>query len=280
MVQDPLDAAVVVSRHLSPVPMDEIDTVERELGIVMPAGYRAFMKRYGEAFYADLFEIWAPSRVRQQLTGQRDLLRFGVENGFYEGSADTLAPSSLPAGVPIGVSADGDELLVHPTRPGELFILPRDSARIGRLAPDFSDLHSWPDGVTGLPTLQAFGNQGAADLRASLFSLDMSHLLERARARWGADGVRVTWTREDAWSWATVFFVPDVGLRFQATEDDGVTRTVIERGTRTTYLGGDRRSLWIHVSGDVEGIAEATSLLDELERDGLVEGVNRDAPAP
>jgi len=50
MFLDPLDAAVVASRHLSPVPTDEVDAVERELGIVMPAGYRAFMERVGEAF--------------------------------------------------------------------------------------------------------------------------------------------------------------------------------------------------------------------------------------
>lgn len=268
-----LERVVVVSRHVAPVWGSEVDAVERDLGVVLPDGYRAFVTRFGEGVYCDLWRIYPPSRIRDELDQVRKAWaesffedQAGNRHWFFEGSEGILDPAALQESVALGDSINGDVLAFHSDRHDRIFILPRDTDVIEQVGADLTDLHRWPDGTPRTLTFQPFAGQGTADFRSTEFTLDLADFLARVRARWGDDGVLVTHTRRDERSWQVVLFVPAVGVRVQAIEDEGVSRSV----GNATIAGSGERSLWISVQGDVEGLPEVRSLVDELASKGSV----------
>ena len=102
---------------------DEIDVLEADLGIRLPEGYREFMVVLGEGVLGGTYvRIYPPWRIRRELQGWQNRIR---EYWFWKG----LDKERALAAVVVGDTLDGDELIVHPSDPDEIWVLPRHSER-------------------------------------------------------------------------------------------------------------------------------------------------------
>ena len=274
------DRVVLVSRHVVPVPGEAVDALQRELGMPLPPGYRAFITRFGEGDYADLFRIYPPERILSGLPAARALWaeqwypdQQGKLHWFFEGSEHLLRPDEMAHAVLIGDTFDGDELVIHPAHPGRLYLLPRHADLIVTVRADFTDLHTWAGRAEPL-VFQAWAHQATHESTFDGFDLDADTLIARAEARWPGgvgDGVLVTYRQVEPSHWAVVLFLPEVGFRFQMVADDGETRTSVDaNGTRTTIVGDGRPGGSIQAHGDEEGLAEIEAFIGTLAADGLI----------
>ena len=106
---------------------DEIDALEAKLWVTFPAGYREYVTKLGEGVLGGAFvRIYPPWRIEKDLLEWRK--RIG-KHWFWEKSRKLLPKERALECVIIGDTVNGDELIFHPVRPNQLFILPRDSEK-------------------------------------------------------------------------------------------------------------------------------------------------------
>ncbi|MBX3029257.1 MAG: SMI1/KNR4 family protein [Chloroflexi bacterium] len=122
-----LDAVEVRGGPLLLATHDEVDALERDLGLTLPDGYREYITRLGDGTLNLLVRVLPPDRIRSGRTEHQGRMaaywfwgdgRAGVDQQWAMGSieiADTL---------------DGDTLVVHPSSPGRIVVLPRDHERV------------------------------------------------------------------------------------------------------------------------------------------------------
>lgn len=105
----------------------EVDAAEADLGMRFPTGYREYVTRFGEGILGGAYiRIYPPRRILDDLLEWRG--RIG-EYWLWDGG-DVFTKEQAFQSVIIGDTLDGDELIVHPSNPERLFVLPHDSSTI------------------------------------------------------------------------------------------------------------------------------------------------------
>ncbi|HUE70494.1 MAG TPA: SMI1/KNR4 family protein [Pirellulaceae bacterium] len=109
----------------------EVDTAEAELGIRFPDGYREFVTRFGEGVLGGCYiRIYPPRRI---LSGDNNFAEWRQridEYWFWDAGREVLTKEQALNSVIIGDTLDGDELIVHPSNPQRVYVLPRHSEEI------------------------------------------------------------------------------------------------------------------------------------------------------
>ena len=118
----------VVGGPLALSPAAEVDGAEAQLGIRFPTGYREYVTRFGEGVLGGSYlRIYPPRRI---LTGENNLADWRQridEYWFWDDGKDVLTKPQALESVIIGDTLDGDELIVHPSNPERVYVLPRNS---------------------------------------------------------------------------------------------------------------------------------------------------------
>jgi len=110
----------------------EVDAAEAHLGIRFPTGYREYVTKFGEGVLGGSYiRIYPPHRI---LGGKsNNLLQWRQrisEYWFWDLGRDVLTKKEALQSVIIGDTLDGDELIVHPSNPERVFVLPRNRHEI------------------------------------------------------------------------------------------------------------------------------------------------------
>ncbi|MCP2315654.1 hypothetical protein APR12_000987 [Nocardia amikacinitolerans] len=127
---------IVVSKQIATVRLSEIDELEARMGIAMPPGYADLLTTYGEGTVCNELNLWAPARIRASIDEARTMW---AEDWFWE--HPDLAQADFAAGVPVGDSANGDQLVLIPER--GLVMLPRHSDDAIEVGASYTDAVHW-----------------------------------------------------------------------------------------------------------------------------------------
>jgi hypothetical protein len=272
------DDTHIISKHIQPIAMTEVERLESTLGIKLPIGYRNFISRFGLGTYCDLFYIYSPDYILQEHAKHREFWKEwyytdtqGKSHWFFEGSESILNEAQLQECIIIGDTKDGDELVFYPAQPDKIYVLPRHSDKITWVNADLTDLHAWNRPTPYPLTFAPWHNQTKLNFRSLQFSLTQATCLEQFEARWGSDSILMIYQHSDAWSWQLVFFLPPIGGRIQILQDEGVTRTFTQdNGIQATIGGGGQRWLHIQITCDEEAESEVQGFIKHLQTQGLV----------
>src|SRR5262245_16347730 len=109
----------------------EVDAAEAHLGIRFPTGYREYVTKFGEGVLGGSYiRIYPPHRI---LSGPNNLIEWRGRIDaywFWDTGQDVLTKEMVLESVIIGDTLEGDELIVHPSNPERVFVLPRHSSGI------------------------------------------------------------------------------------------------------------------------------------------------------
>ncbi len=131
----------VVGKPLVLATPTEADELASRLWITFPKGYREYVTLLGEGILGGSFvRIYPPWRIEQELPGWRRRIK---KYWFWDCSRKLLPKERAAECVILGDTTNGDELIFHPTRPNQLFILPRDSELIFATGADLLTAVEW-----------------------------------------------------------------------------------------------------------------------------------------
>jgi len=110
----------------------EVDAAEAHLGMRFPTGYREYVTKFGEGVLGGSYiRIYPPHRILGGTSNNLLQWRQRISDyWFWDLGRDVLTKEEALQSVIIGDSLDGDELIVHPSNPERVFVLPRNRHEI------------------------------------------------------------------------------------------------------------------------------------------------------
>ena len=120
-------------------PLRGPDNVAARLGLTFPDGYAEYVTELGEGLLSGYLRIWSPRKVEAELAGASSASSPKISSGIR------TVPSLRAAGetVMLGDTMDGDDLVFHPERPDDLFVLPRHDDQVYRVGPGLDAAIDW-----------------------------------------------------------------------------------------------------------------------------------------
>ncbi len=115
------DIQIVGKRSALPT-QREVDDLVVRIGSPLPRGYAEYILALGEGNLAGYVRVYPPWRIANELQQWRDRIR---EYWFWSEITQEHALECII----IGDTCDGDELIVHPSHPDDVLVLPRDSTK-------------------------------------------------------------------------------------------------------------------------------------------------------
>jgi hypothetical protein len=105
----------------------DVDAFENEFWIEFPPGYREYVTKLGEGVLGGSFiRIYPPWKIRKELDQWRRRIN---KHWLWETGRKVLPKERALECIIIGDTVNGDELVFHPVRPRELFVLPRSGGK-------------------------------------------------------------------------------------------------------------------------------------------------------
>lgn len=140
---------VKISGEAKPVPVAEVDGLEKRLETGFPKGYREFVTRFGKGVLGDTYliltgealdaelddedkevgcdiRVYLPEQILDAVDGLDGWRERIEEYWFWDAGADVLSKERALECIIIGDTTVGDELAFHPSNPDRIYILPRD----------------------------------------------------------------------------------------------------------------------------------------------------------
>ena len=121
----------VIGGPLRPSSAADVKAAETQLGVRFPTGYREYVTRFGEGVLGGAYiRIYPPHRILagpNNVGEWRERIR---EYWQWEEAGRVLTKQEALEGVIIGDTVAGDELVVHPSNPDRIMVLPHDSETI------------------------------------------------------------------------------------------------------------------------------------------------------
>jgi hypothetical protein len=108
------------------VPDAEVDAAEQAFGTRFPAGYRAFITRFGRGVLGDLVRIYTPADMTRGPNNVREWRGRIDEDWFWDASAALLPKARALECICIADTVGGDELVFHPSEPDRLYVMAHD----------------------------------------------------------------------------------------------------------------------------------------------------------
>lgn len=133
------DVKVTGKRPVKARPGD-VDRVEAALWISFPAGYRGYVTSLGEGELGGFVRVYPPWRVARELAEWRDRVR---RYWFWDKGRKVLPKERALECVIVADTTGDDELVFHPSWPGRLFVLPRESETVFEAGKDLWSAVEW-----------------------------------------------------------------------------------------------------------------------------------------
>lgn len=109
----------------------DVDEAEATLGIRFPAGYREYVTRFGEGVLGGSWiRIYPPQRILSGNNNHAEWRERIRQYWFWDEGREVLDQAAALECTLIGDTCDGDELIVHPSTPERIYVLPRHSENI------------------------------------------------------------------------------------------------------------------------------------------------------
>jgi hypothetical protein len=134
-----LDGVYRVFDDLKTARPDEVDASASRLGVTFPAGYRDYVTELGEGTLSGYLRLWLPSK----LEGEQAELRRMFGSSFFWDEDGPITSKVVDELVFLGDTMVGDHLVFHPSRPDDLFVLPRHQDRIYPVGPGLEAAIDW-----------------------------------------------------------------------------------------------------------------------------------------
>lgn len=120
--------------------LKQIDNLENEFWLAFPEGYRDFMVRFGEGTIGDFLRIYPPWRIQATYREWRTRID---QYWFWEKGRKVLPKERAIECFPIGDTLNGDELVIHPSRPNRFFVLPGEAEKVFEIPGTLADAIEW-----------------------------------------------------------------------------------------------------------------------------------------
>jgi hypothetical protein len=133
-----LEHVIAVSPLRTASTLEDVARLEHDLGVTLPPGYAEFVTTLGEGTFCDSLQVKLPATIRRDLPESR--ARW-AEYWFWD--EDVLTQADAGEAVVIADTDTGDEIVVHPRRPGQILVLPRDSDDVVDAGATLDDLLDW-----------------------------------------------------------------------------------------------------------------------------------------
>lgn len=117
-----LETVYLVDPRIQPASLESIAEVSNQSGVPFPPGYEAFITRLGRGVFCDMVRVYEPSRILKETPDFQESM-----DRYYHWSG--LSQTEATTSIIIGDSVDGDRLVFCPSRPENLFVLPRHDLR-------------------------------------------------------------------------------------------------------------------------------------------------------
>lgn len=125
---------------ISPANDADVEAVERELGVVMPNGYREYVTTLGGGSLDMLIRVLPPTYILEQVEEHRSRFATGW---FWGPSDDGFDQDAAMTSIPIADTLDGDAITLWPSDLSSLFILPRHEERLVVRPADLLEVVEW-----------------------------------------------------------------------------------------------------------------------------------------
>lgn len=118
----------------------DVQEMETRLWFTFPKGYVAFVTTAGEGLLGGFIRIYPPWRITNELSEWRSRIE---KYWFWDAGVKILPKPRALECVVVGDTVNGDEIVLHPNRPGHLFVLPIDSGEIYSAGIDLMSCIDW-----------------------------------------------------------------------------------------------------------------------------------------
>ena len=122
-----IDGVEIRGRALVLASDAEVDSMQDELGVEFPDGYRAYITRLGEGSLNDFVRVLPPWRILAELEEHRGMM---AAYWFWESGKVPFGQEQAMESIPIADTMDGDAIAFHPTDRRQIIILPRNDERL------------------------------------------------------------------------------------------------------------------------------------------------------
>ena len=101
----------------------DVHEAEKQLNIIFPTGYKEYVTQFGQGVLGGSYvRIYPPYRIVSELKDWRERI---AEYWFWDDGRESLTQEQALESIIIGDTMDGDELVVHPSSPELIYVLPR-----------------------------------------------------------------------------------------------------------------------------------------------------------
>lgn len=130
----------LVSKNLELADPTEITALADKLQIKLPNGYFEFMTTLGFGDYCYNLVVYPPQKILSEYLSAQQTWE---EYYLWEEGEEVLPKEEVVNSIIFGHSFDGDYLIYSPSRPEQLFVLPRHSQTIYTVPSSFFDPLNW-----------------------------------------------------------------------------------------------------------------------------------------
>ena len=134
------DDIYLVTPKLQTIAQEEIERLEKILGMPLPKGYAEYMTRLGVGDYCILLRVYSPERI---LAEYREVRQRWDEYFFWEAGKGVLPKEEALKCFIFADTIDGDEIIAHPDMSDRLFVLPRHDDAIYWIPRSFGAPLEW-----------------------------------------------------------------------------------------------------------------------------------------
>jgi hypothetical protein len=118
----------------------DVDGFETEHWIKFPIGYREYVTQIGEGTLGTYVRVYPPWRIARELGEWRERIE---QYWVWDEAGGALPKERAIESIVIADTIDGDEIVFHPCRPKQLFVLPRHGAAAIQIDGDFWAALDW-----------------------------------------------------------------------------------------------------------------------------------------
>jgi hypothetical protein len=134
-----LDCFYLVFEDLKTATPAEVAAGAARLQVTSPDGYAEYVTELGAGILSNYLRIWLPRQVEEELAEHRRFL----SDHFLWDEEGPLSPARARETVLLGRTMVGDNLVFHPDRPNDLFVLPRHEEEIYQAGPGLDAAIDW-----------------------------------------------------------------------------------------------------------------------------------------
>jgi hypothetical protein len=134
------DNIYLVTDKLELTTQEELNDLEKRLGMPVPVGYAEFISKLGTGTYCDLLRVYEPARILREC---KEAHNRWAEYFFWEVGQGVLAKDEVLKCLIFADTIDGDEVVAHPAIGDRLFVLPRHDDMIYWVPKSFEAPLEW-----------------------------------------------------------------------------------------------------------------------------------------